>query len=83
MGMALSAGHKEFDTCVAVIKTLADEEPAVTSPCGACREVLTWYAPGMRVLVRDGTDVRVMLARELLPAPYIPPWELRGDGFRP
>jgi len=64
LGMAVSAGEREFDCCVAVNRT------GVMSPCGVCRELLHSYGPQMDVIVRDGEKLGKVAVTELLPLPY-------------
>lgn len=65
MGIAISAGEREFDTIVAV----HDKAPnGVVSPCGNCRQMLYEYCPDIKVIVNDenGNLIKVK-ARDLLP----------------
>jgi len=65
---AVSEGHREMEA-VAVVTD--DETPA--APCGACRQVLHDFGPGMVVLLAnlEGRARKVML-RELLPDAFAP-----------
>jgi cytidine deaminase len=65
---AVSEGEREF---VAIAVSAGRGRAA--SPCGACRQVLLEFAPGLRVYWRDrrGRVVRQPLAR-LLPLPFEP-----------
>ena len=65
MGMAVSAGEREFDTIVAVHEKHLN---GVISPCGNCRQMLYQYCPDILVIVNDeeGKLVKVS-ARDLLP----------------
>ena len=65
MGMAISAGEKEFDTIVAV-NDLAPN--CVVSPCGNCRQMLIEYAPSIKVIINDecGNLIKVKI-KDLLP----------------
>ena len=65
MGMAVSAGEREFDTIVAVHEK---HRNGVISPCGNCRQMLYQYCPDILVIVNDeeGKLVKVS-ARDLLP----------------
>lgn len=65
MGIAVSAGEREFDTIVAVHDKHIN---SVISPCGNCRQMLFEYCPDIKVIVNDhnGQLIKVK-ARELLP----------------
>ena len=65
MGMARSAGEREFDTIVAVHEGHPNN---VISPCGNCRQMLYEYCPDIKVIVNDenGNLIKVT-ARDLLP----------------
>ena len=65
MGIAISAGEREFDTIVAVHEKAAN---GVISPCGNCRQMLFEYCPDIKVIVNDenGNLVKVR-ASDLLP----------------
>ena len=70
MGIAISAGEREFDTIVAV----HDKSPGyVISPCGNCRQMLFEYCPDIMVIVKDndGNIVKVKAA-DLLPFAWQP-----------
>lgn len=61
-------------TAVAVRHPKPDEasrEIAIVSPCGACREMITDYAPDAQVIVPgpDGAPLKLPIAT-LLPLPY-------------
>ncbi len=63
---AVSDGHRRF----AAIAVVADTEGPV-SPCGACRQVLSEFAPGARVLLTNlkGEILETTVA-ELLPGAF-------------
>jgi len=65
---AVSEGARSFTT-IAVVTDLAD--PA--SPCGACRQVLSEFAPDLRVIMAntEGMVVATTIA-ELLPMAFTP-----------
>ena len=65
IGMAISAGEREFDTIVAV----HDKHPGcVIPPCGNCRQMLFEYCPDIKVIVNDENgDLIKVTARDLLP----------------
>lgn len=70
MGMAISAGEREFDTIVAA----HDKVPGgVVSPCGNCRQMLIEYCPEIKVIVNDdqGKLVKVSIG-DLLPFAWRP-----------
>jgi cytidine deaminase len=68
IGHAISAGCREFTTLLIFTAT---ENP--TAPCGACRQVVTEFAPDIEVIcICDGPDdIRVSM-RELLPRSFGP-----------
>ena len=70
MGMAISAGEREFDTIVAVHEKHLN---CVIPPCGNCRQMLFEYCPDIRVIVNDesGSLIKVA-ARDLLPFAWQP-----------
>lgn len=65
MGIAVSAGEREFETIVAIHEKALN---CVISPCGNCRQMLYEYCPDIKVIVNDenGKLVKVK-ARDLLP----------------
>ena len=65
MGIAISAGEREFDTIVAVHEKHLN---CVIPPCGNCRQMLFEYCPDIKVIVNDenGELIKVK-ARDLLP----------------
>ena len=65
VGMAISAGEREFDTIVAVHDKHLNQ---VIPPCGNCRQMLFEYCPAIKVIVNDenGKLIKVT-ARDLLP----------------
>lgn len=70
MGIAISAGEREFDTIVATHEKALN---GVVSPCGNCRQMLFEYCPDIKVIVNDeaGSLIKVT-ARELLPFAWQP-----------
>ena len=61
---ALSSGYREF-TSIAV----ATDNGA--SPCGACRQLLWEFAPGIQVILVDGNSThREIPLADLLPEPF-------------
>jgi cytidine deaminase len=65
MGIAISAGEREFNTIVAV----HDKYPNhIIPPCGNCRQMLFEYCPDIKVIVNDENGEMVKIkARDLLP----------------
>ena len=65
IGMAISAGEREFDTIVAVHDKHLNH---VIPPCGNCRQMLYEYCPDIMVIVNDETGKLIKVkARDLLP----------------
>ena len=65
---ALTDGRKDF-VAIAVVARC----PGGPMPCGACRQLLSEYAPDARVLVADRGDMRTIrqfTVRELLPSAF-------------
>lgn len=70
MGIAFSAGEREFETIVAVHDKA---EKFVIPPCGNCRQMLFEYCPDIKVIVKDETGSLVKVtARDLLPFAWEP-----------
>lgn len=70
MGIAISAGEREFETIVAVHDKA---EKFVIPPCGNCRQMLFEYCPDIKVIVKDETGELVKVtARDLLPFAWEP-----------
>jgi cytidine deaminase len=63
---AVAAGIRDFSA----IAVHADAGSA--PPCGACRQVLVEFSPGMTVVYRSGGDVVATTAGELLPDRFEP-----------
>ena len=70
MGIAISAGEREFETIVAVHEKAPN---CVIPPCGNCRQMLYEYCPEIKVIVNDenGKLVKVK-AKDLLPFAWEP-----------
>ena len=70
MGIAISAGERDFDTIVAVHEKHLN---SVISPCGNCRQMLLSYCPDIKVIVNDenGKLIKVR-AKDLLPFAWHP-----------
>jgi cytidine deaminase len=74
---AVFAAVNAGDTGLEAIAIVIDDE-RLPSPCGACRQVLAEFAPGMRVvLATTGGKRRATTLSELLPDPFLPE-NLRG-----
>lgn len=70
MGIAISAGEREFDTIVAVHEKALN---GIVPPCGNCRQMFFEYCPDIKVIVNDeeGKLIKVS-ARDLLPFAWQP-----------
>lgn len=65
---AVNAGDTRLDAIAIVVD--ADRLP---SPCGACRQVLAEFAPGMRVILATTAGQRkATTLADLLPEPFLP-----------
>jgi len=65
---AVNAGDTAFDAIAIVI-----DDERLPTPCGACRQVLAEFSPGMRViLATTGGKRKVTTLGELLPDPFLP-----------
>lgn len=65
IGIAISAGEREFDTIVAVHEKATN---GVIAPCGNCRQMLFEYCPDIKVIVNDEKgDLVKVKASDLLP----------------
>lgn len=65
IGMAISAGEREFDTIVAVHEKAPN---GVVAPCGNCRQMLVEYCPDIKVILNDEQNNLIKVsAKELLP----------------
>jgi cytidine deaminase len=68
IGQAISAGCREFTTLLIFTAT---NKP--TTPCGACRQVVTEFAPDIEVIsVCDGPENIRASMRDLLPQSFGP-----------
>ena len=66
---ALTEGKNHF-TAIAVVARW----PGGPMPCGACRQLLSEYAPAARVFVADSDDlktIREFTVRDLLPSAFV------------
>lgn len=73
IGTAVAAGERSFDLLVVVVK-------GGGSPCGACRQVLNEFAPGLRILMvnQEREIVQEAYLSDLLPQAF-GPHSLQGD----
>ena len=70
MGMAISAGEREFDTIVAVHEKAPN---CVLAPCGNCRQMLIEYAPDIRVILNNDRNQMIKTGiKDLLPFAWKP-----------
>ena len=70
MGIAISAGEREFDTIVSVHEKATN---GVIAPCGNCRQMLVEYCPDIKVIVNDDSGKLVKVGiRDLLPFAWKP-----------
>ena len=73
LGRLLMDGDGTIECAVAVRHPKPDEveqEIAVVSPCGACRENLLDYDPAAQVIINTGTGLQKLSIRDMLPNPY-------------
>lgn len=70
MGIAISAGEREFDTIVAVHEKMPN---SVLAPCGNCRQMLVEYCPDIKVILNDDNNrlIKVQI-KDLLPFAWKP-----------
>ena len=70
MGIAISAGEKEFDTIVAV----HDKAPnCLVAPCGNCRQMLFEYCPNIKVILNnDDNEIIKVSIKDLIPFAWKP-----------
>jgi cytidine deaminase len=64
---AIAAGHRTFERIA-----IAGPEGALTSPCGACRQVLAEFSPAMTVIYTTAHGTHVTTVAELLPHSFGP-----------
>jgi len=73
LGKALSEGEREFDAIVSVRHPRPAEQNRdihVVSPCSICREMLSDFAPGIRVVVPNGEGEATVAIEDLIPNRY-------------
>lgn len=65
IGIAISAGEREFDTIVAV----HDKAPnGLLAPCGNCRQMLINYSPDIKVLLNNDNNEMIKVdIKDLIP----------------
>ncbi len=70
MGMAISAGEREFDTIVAV----HDKAPNfLVAPCGNCRQMLIEYSSDIKVILNDDNNKMIKVSiKDLIPFAWKP-----------
>ena len=73
IGRAVTDGDgAEIETIVAVRQAAPeDREPAIVTPCGMCREMISDYAPNCRVIVPSARGPAVTTIGNLLPGKYV------------
>ena len=64
---AVGAGSKYFDAIA-----IAGPDNVVTTPCGACRQVLVEFGTALRVIYRSGSQIKVAALSALLPEACTP-----------
>lgn len=66
LGMGAAEGDTDVETVVAV-----DRHGNVAAPCGLCRELISDYSPGARVIVPSPAGPVAVPIAELLPNKYV------------
>ena len=66
LGMAASAGEREFDSIVAITMR-AVPEPTIISPCQNCLELINFYGPDTWVILTIDGELQKCRVKELLP----------------
>lgn len=70
IGMAISAGEREFDTIVAVHDKALN---CLVSPCGNCRQMLVEYCSNIKVILNDDNNNIVKVdIKDLIPFAWKP-----------
>lgn len=70
MGMAISAGERAFDTIVAVHEKAPN---CLVAPCGNCRQMLSEYAPDIKVILNNDRNEMIKVGiKDLLPFAWKP-----------
>ena len=74
IGAAFSNGERKIEAMVAVCRSGPDggseDEFAVLSPCGNCRQLLFDYAPDAKVIYTENGELKKARAADLLPGAY-------------
>lgn len=74
IGKAISEGFILFDYIVSVRHprpTELDRQIKVVPPCGICRELLSDFAPGIKVILPEWNNLKVVGIESLLPYRFI------------
>ena len=70
MGIAVSAGEREFETIVAVHEKAPN---GLLAPCGNCRQMLIEYASDIKVILNnDHNEIIKVSIKDLLPFAWKP-----------
>lgn len=70
MGIAISAGEREFDTIVAVHDKASN---CLVAPCGNCRQMLVEYCPDIKVILNDDNNEMIKVSiKDLIPFAWKP-----------
>lgn len=77
---AVNDGQRAF-TAIAVAGGPEGREPdSYCAPCGVCRQVMREFCkPDFEIIMTDGTDLRIMTMKEILPMAFGPD-NLEGGG---
>lgn len=67
LGQALIEGETEIRASVAVMWSEKRQQCVPVSPCGLCRELLSYYSEDCQVMVPQGETAVVLSMSELLP----------------
>ena len=62
LARAVIHGEQEFEAIAIYV-----DADILFPPCGACRQVLSEFSPGMRVIYANGKETKTALLKELLP----------------
>lgn len=71
---AILAGKHNYDTIVAVKHPNPEKnrkEFEIASPCGMCREIITDYDPGTKVIIQVDGKLKKVLMIDLLPHKFV------------
>lgn len=64
---AVASGVRSYST-VAIVSSGQEPVP----PCGACRQVLAEFSPGMTIVSATGAERKQWTLDQLLPDPFVP-----------